>query len=287
MKKIFIILLAALMLLPLAACGKNSGADGTDPQQSTLDETAQQNEPADNTAQTADSAVNTEGLVSLRDMPETAIAEALDTFVMSGYTIGGSREWKDYDCTAPDAVEQAYLHMFYQAFGMSTTMPAAFFTENSENVFDDPLMNYTSRITLEDPALIGITPDFPLSYLKIDGEFADAVLRSVFNVEPDHSYVCEETYFENQGAQKMIFYSDGSYYVWQPEAGDYWENRSTVSDIQYMDDGRISVQYRYSFGGDFNGAGYEETDFSYYTAVLGAREVYGKLMWSYYNVSKM
>ena len=281
MKKILAMLLAAILLLPLAACGKNSGADGTEPQQGTSDETA------DASGENGGASVNTEGLVSLRDMPEDAIIAALDTFVMGGCVIGEDREWKDYDCTAPDATASAYLHMFYQAFGMSTTMPAAFFAEDRENSFNDPLMNYTSRITLEDPALIGITPGYPLSYLKIDGEFADAVLRAVFNVEPDHSYVCEGAYFGDQGGQKVIFYNDGSYYVWQPEAGDYWENRSTVSDIQYMDDGRISLQYRYSFGGNFNGEGYEETDFSYYTAVLGAREVYGKLMWSYYNVSKL
>ncbi len=56
--------------------------------------------------------------------------------------------------------------------------------------------------------------------------------------------------------------------------------------MQQLPDGRISLKFRYSFGGDFNGNGYEETRSGNYTAVLGQKEVGGRKMWSVYSVKK-
>ena len=210
----------------------------------------------------------------------------LNAFVEGGYSIfENDHVWKDYDCTAPDAQAYAILHLFYQNLGMSSSFPHCFYADGNG---EDLREKYVSYVEVSDPEMLGFTTEFPYSYYRFDGAFADEMLQSVMNVTPDHDYVyTQETDYPYAGAtQRVIFYSDGYYYVFSPEAGDYWENRSAVSDVQQLPDGRISLKFRYSFGGDFYGNGYEETESGNYTAVLGQKEVHGRKMWSIYSVKK-
>lgn len=101
--------------------------------------------------------------------------------------------FEEYDCDAEDALKKALINLL-SLFGNY-----AYYTHNAIEPIDgqDPLGKF-------------VTTSAGLSYWKYPAETVDKLLRSGYNVEPDHDCEIRELVYDMYGCH--IYYYDGYYY---------------------------------------------------------------------------
>jgi len=135
---------------------------------------------------------------------------------------------EDYDCTSDDAFEFAIDYLLggiqmYNILNLSSDEDGsrAYIDENNR----DPL-NY-------------FAPGWPV-YYEYDGERLDAVLRTVFNVEPQHDYIAE-----SGDEYKSIYYHNGHYYRNGSEGyGESADGKLLVESAEKDENGIYSIVMR-------------------------------------------
>ena len=235
-------------------------------------EEREEQEPESKNKQPADAA---ETPVRLDSLNEETLINTLNIFVEGGYLHGNAEtSWQDFDCTAANAVQLAYMHLFIYGI-IFCPFPNHFLTDGQNDYQNELLQEH--RLLTE-----GLFTDsredteYGVYYYRFDGEFTDRCLRAIFNVEPDHDFYCTDN------GMKWIFYRDGYYYVFCPQAGDVWLNNSSISDVRKLDDGRFSLHFRYTCSFTPPDKTIEDI-VGEFDVVVGVKQIYGEYFYSIYS----
>ncbi len=197
MKKITAVILFAAMVLSLAACGKEASPaeKGSDPVS-----IPELTEKASDTAEPTSEAETTTVKCDEDDFDHEGLAgdEGFRNLDMTMNYFGV------YDCESEDAVDKAYSSFFEEMYYLRPVMlpETGELSENGKKVIKMPYIDES----VDPMELIGT------GYYTIDGEYADSLLKKVYNIEPDHSKKCYTTYTANAG-DLLAYYYDGNYYA--------------------------------------------------------------------------
>lgn len=205
----------------------------------------------------------------------------------NGYTENDYFEinYKDYDCTSKDAFKDAFLNVlclpFYSIFNyyaenygwdLNLFIKEFFYYEDNDFGYDTP--------SVRDP-LKKFEADS--MYYKIDGEKFDFILKNVFNVKPDHSYVLHNKKSRWFPDEDSAYYYNGYYYVLKADGGDGAGPRTVINNMEKQSDGKYKINITYQFGNDFEG--YD--DCAQLNVIAGLKEINGEKLWSIYSIKKV
>lgn len=118
-------------------------------------------------------------------------------------------------------------------------------------------------------------------FAAFDGNDFDEILKTVFNVEPDHSL---EYKGERDGINQTIaYYYEGKYYILRGEGGDCAAPEVVIDNIKETDDGKYEISISYSVL-TLEDKKYDVADFK---VVADIKELKGTKVWSLYSIKKV
>lgn len=171
-------------------------------------------------------------------------------YKMSGYNVGDVIYNSKSKTALKDAIGLSTA-LFYSSLFDDLCWRKAYDYSGKDNEEGDMHYNVVGQDYIPDPLKMFQSARCPYDYNTLSAKEFDKILKYIFGVTPDHSYVFKGRYSDY--LEHIVYCYDENYYYTRADGGDGAGPDTRIEKAEKTSDGRYLVQVGEYWGNDFDG----------------------------------